>query len=178
MGSFRKSVVIWTSLVSIALAAAAQGAPAKKAVAPFARVYLALRGCTSCSHCRTTIRQMARSASGGGEARVSTDAVEVRYLKPVPVPLSEVIRRLSENRLHDLTLVDVIFEAEGSVVTGPSGATFTLRGTEQSFPLRIDPSLAKGDTGAPVRLTALVEGWREKGALTLVARGVTPARST
>jgi hypothetical protein len=151
----------------------APAAPSPKA--PFARVYLALRGCTSCSHCRTAIRQMARSGSGGGEARVTTDAVEVRYPKPVSsIPLRDVIRRLAENRLHDLTLVDVLFEAEGTVARSASGATFTLRGGDQSFPLRIEPSQGSG----PVRLTALVEGWREKGKLTLVARGTAPARPT
>ncbi|HYR51294.1 MAG TPA: hypothetical protein VET83_01620, partial [Candidatus Dormibacteraeota bacterium] len=54
---------------------------AAKEKAPYARVYLALRGCTSCSHCRSAIRQMARSGSGGGAALVTTDAVEVRYSK-------------------------------------------------------------------------------------------------
>src|SRR2546426_8760512 len=141
-------------------------------VPPFARVYLALRGCTSCSHCRAAIRQMARSSSGGAQARVSTDAVEVRYAKPGPIPLREVIRRLAENRLHDLTLVDVLFEAEGTIATSPAGATFTLSGTEQTFPLALEPSLAKPGLSAPVRLTAVVEGWRGKGALRLVARDI------
>ncbi|HXF59114.1 MAG TPA: hypothetical protein VN539_04755 [Candidatus Saccharimonadales bacterium] len=154
------------------------GAEAPRAAAPFARVYLALRGCTSCSHCRTAIRQMTRSGSKGGETRLTTDAVEVRYAKPAPIPLRDVIGRLAENRLHDLTLVDVLFEAEGVVATTPSGATFTLRGTDQSFPLRLDPSLATTRPGAPVRLTALVEGWRGNGKLTLVARGITGARTT
>ena len=153
-------------------------APSTPAAAPFARVYLALRGCTSCSHCRTAIRQMARSGSKGGETRVTTDAVEVRYAKPATIPLRDVIGRLAENRLHDLTLVDVLFEAEGMVAATPSGATFTLRGTDQSFPLRMDPSLATTRPGGPVHLTALVEGWRGKGKLQLVARGITPARAT
>jgi hypothetical protein len=115
---------------------------------------------------------MARSGSGGAEARVSTDAVEVRYAKPGPIRLREVIRRLAENRLHDLTLVDVLFEAEGTIATTPAGTTFTLHGTEQSFPLAVEPSLAKADRDAPVHLTAVVEGWRGKGALKLVAREI------
>ena len=152
---------------------ATAGPRAPEASAPFARVYLALRGCTSCSHCRTTIRQMARAGSSGGEARVSSDAVEVRYAKPRLVPLRDVIRRLAENRLHDLTLVDVLFEAEGTIATTPAGATtFTLKGTGQSFPLDLAPSLARPGGGAPVRLTATVEGWRDRGGLTLVAREI------
>ncbi|HZI88985.1 MAG TPA: hypothetical protein VFD83_00875 [Candidatus Polarisedimenticolia bacterium] len=159
------SVLISTSGVSTA----------SQAKEPFARVYLALRGCTSCSHCRTAIRQMARSGSSGGEARVTTDAVEVRYPRPVAsIPLRDVIHRLAENRLHDLTLVDVLFEAEGTVARSSDGATFTLKGSDQSFPLRLEATHADG----PVRLTALVQGWREKGKLTLVARGVAPARAT
>ena len=151
----------------------AAGPRAPEAPTPFARVYLALRGCTSCSHCRTTIRQMARAGSSGGEARVSSDAVEVRYAKPRLVPLRDVIRRLAENRLHDLTLVDVLFEAEGTIATTSAGATtFTLKGTGQSFPLDLAPSLARPDRGAPVRLIATVEGWRGKGGLTLVARQI------
>ena len=151
------------------------GANAPVTQAPFARVYLALRGCTSCSHCRTAIRQMARSGSEGGETRVTTDAVEVRYAKPATIPLRDVIRRLVDNRLHDLTLVDVLLEAEGTVATTAAGSTFMLRGTDQCFPLRIEsPVTTKG----PVRVTALVEGWREKRALHLVARSVVPAKTT
>ena len=153
-------------------ASAAATAAAKKE-APFARVYLALRGCTSCSHCRTAIRQMARSGSGGGAARVTTDAVEVRYAKPGTVPLREVIRRLADNRLHDLTLVDVLFEGDGTIAPTPGDlATFTLSGTRQSFSLEVAPSLRIPERGTPVRLTALVEGWRGKDALKLVAREV------
>ncbi len=145
--------------------------PAKEN-APYARVYLALRGCTSCAHCRSAIRQMVRSGAGSGTARVTTDAVEVRYSKG-PVPLRDVIRRLAENRLHDLTLVDVLFEADGTIARSPEGdATFTLRGTRQSFPITLAPSLAKSDRGQPVRVTALVQGWREKGELKLVAREI------
>ena len=158
------AAIVLTSHIS------ASGAP--EAPTPFARVYLALRGCTSCSHCRTTIRQMARAGSGGGEARVSRDAVEVRYTKPRLVPLRDVIRRLAENRLHDLTLIDVLFEAEGTIATTSAGATtFTLKGTGQSFPLDL-ASLPRPGGGTPVRLIAAVEGWRGKGALTLLARQV------
>jgi len=150
----------------------AAGPRVPEAQSPFARVYLALRGCTSCSHCRTTIRQMARAGSNGGEARVTSDAVEVRYTKPQVVPLRDVIRRLAENRLHDLTLIDVLFEADGTIATTSAGATtFTLKGTGQSFPLNL-ASVPRPGGGAPVRLIAAVEGWREKGALTLVARQV------
>ena len=160
------------AIVSIAPISTA-GPRAPEAPTPFARVYLALRGCTSCSHCRTTIRQMARAASNGGQARVSSDAVEVRYMKPGLVPLRDVIGRLAENRLHDLTLIDVLFEAEGTIGTTSAGTTtFTLKGTGQSFPLDLAPSLPRPGGGTPVRLIAAVEGWREKGALTLVARQV------
>lgn len=146
---------------------------ASKQKAPYARVYLALRGCTSCSHCRSAIRQMARSSSDGGSARVTTDAVEVRYSKPGPIPLRDVIRRLAENRLHDLTLVDVLFEVDGTIAPASEGrATFTLRGTRQSFPVAIDPALLRSDRGAQVRLTAVVEGWRDNGELRLVAREI------
>jgi len=175
-----------TGLMMIAILSVLASAPGPPDVSaavakkdpPFARVYLALRGCTSCSHCRTAIRQMARAGSGGAEARVSTDAVEVRYAKPAPIRLREVIGRLAENRLHDLTLVDVLFEAEGTIATTPARATFTLRGTDQSFPLTLAPTLARLVPGASVRLTAVVEGWREKGALKLVARDLVPARAT
>ncbi|TMQ58416.1 MAG: hypothetical protein E6K76_07870 [Candidatus Eisenbacteria bacterium] len=169
---FRSSILIGAIAALVFTAhASAGGSRATEPPVPFARIYLALRGCTSCSHCRATIRQMARAGSGGGEARVSTEAVEVRYPKPRPVPLRDVIRRLAENRLHDLTLVDVLFEAEGTIARTSAGSTtFTLRDTGQSFPLDMTPSLARPDRGTPVRLIAIVEGWRGKGALTLVAR--------
>ncbi len=159
--------------LSLALAPISPARATDKAASPFARVYLALRGCTSCSHCRTAIRQMVRSGSGGGEARLSGDGIEVIYPKPRQVPLRDVIRRLAENRLHDLSLVDVLFEARGSFASGPLGATvFTLRETGQSFPVTVEPSLHRLKNGAPVRLVAVVEGWRGKGEIRLVAREV------
>jgi hypothetical protein len=140
--------------------------------APFARVYLAIAGCTSCAHCRASIRQMVRSNAKGGEAKLTADQVEVRYAKPAPVPLRDVIRSLAENRLHDLSLVDVLFEVRGSIATTADGGTrFVLDRTGQAFPLRIDPAIARPAAGKTVRLTALVGGWREKGDLTLWAKG-------
>lgn len=142
---------------------------------PFARVYLALRGCTSCSHCRTNIRQMVRSKSDGGEARLASDQVEVRYTKPRPVPLRDVVRSLAENRLHDLSVVDVLFEAKGSIAATKAGTTFRMAETGQSFPISIDRAVKRPADGTPVRITALVDGWRTKGSngdLSLVARSI------
>lgn len=167
-------------LTGFAAAAAGRGAavetpgPSPAGSRPFARVYLALRGCTSCSHCRTTIRQMVRSQAGkAGDARVDGDRVEVVYRKPSRVPLRKVIRGLAENRLHNLSVVDVLFEADGTISAAEDGAArFTLRGTRQSFPVSIDRAVRRPPDGAPVRLTALVEGWRDKGEISLVARQV------
>lgn len=143
--------------------------------APFARVYLALRGCTSCSHCQTTIRQMTKGSAKGGETRVHGDQVEVLYAKPRVVPLRNVIRSLADNRLHDLSLVDVLFEARGVIGVGADGAlTFTLGETGQVFPLSLAGHVKNPPPGRPVRVLALVEGWRKKGELTLVAREVEP----
>ncbi|TMQ62841.1 MAG: hypothetical protein E6K79_11310 [Candidatus Eisenbacteria bacterium] len=147
-----------------------------KADPPFARVYLAVRGCMSCSHCRTAIRQMVRSNAGGGEARLGEDQVEVRYATPRAVPLRDVIRSLAESRLHDLSLVDVLFEARGTIGLAEDGtATFALAETGQSFPLVIDRAIARPAGGMPVRLTAVVDGWRKKGTLSLSAREIRPA---
>ena len=142
---------------------------------PFARVYLALRGCTACSHCRTTIRQMVRSTTDGGETKVANDRVEVRYATPRQLPLRQVIRSLADNRLHDLSVVDVLFEARGTLATAKNGgATFTLDETGQTFPLSIGASLERPADGSPVHLVALVSGWRENAALSLVAREMKP----
>ena len=143
---------------------------------PFARVYLAVRGCMSCSHCRTSIRQMVRSNAGGGEARLGDDQVEVRYATPRAVPLRDVIRSLAESRLHDLSLVDVLFEARGTIGLAKDGtATFALAETGQSFPLVIDRALTRPAGGTPVRLTAVVDGWRKRGTLSLSAKEIRPA---
>ncbi|HTK70449.1 MAG TPA: hypothetical protein VL857_11660 [Candidatus Eisenbacteria bacterium] len=157
--------------------AAQAGGPAAVATepAPFARVYLAIKGCTSCAHCRTTIRQMVNTKSAGGEAHMSADQVEVRYPKPTTVPLKDVIHSLAENRLHDLSLVDVLFEARGTVVPGPNGtATFKLAETGQAFPVTIDKAVRRPTDGTAVRLTAVVDGWRtkDKSALSLYARTI------
>jgi len=141
---------------------------------PFARVYLALRGCTACSHCRTTIRQMVRSTTEGGETKVGNDRVEVRYATPRQVPLRQVIRSLADNRLHDLNVVDVLFEARGTLATAKNGgSTFTLEETGQTFPLATG-ALARPADGSHVRLVAMVNGWRENAALSLVAREIKP----
>ena len=155
-------------------------APAKTAVAaapaPFAKVYLALRGCTSCAHCRTTIRQMTKGSAKGGETRVNGDQVEVSYAKPRVLPLRDVIKTLSENRLHDLNLVDVLFEASGSFAKGQDGVLrFTLAETGQAFPVAVNAPVERPSDGRTVRLVAVVDGWRGKGGLTLVAREVRAA---
>jgi hypothetical protein len=160
--------------------AAQAGRPAAAATepAPFARVYLAIRGCTSCSHCRTTIRQMVNTKSAGGEARLSADQVEVRYPKPTPVPLRDVIHALAENRLHDLSLVDVLFEGRGTIAPGPNGtAVFRLAETGQPFPVTIDRAVRRPTDGTAVRLTAVVDGWRskDKEGISLHARTIDTA---
>jgi hypothetical protein len=155
---------------------AAPPKPTAANAAPFAKVYLALRGCTSCAHCRTAIRQMAKGGAKGGEARVNGDQVEVLYPKPRVVPLREVIHSLAENRLHDLNLVDVLFEARGSFAKGPDGSLrFTLAETGQAFVVTLAAPMERPPDGREVRLVAVVDGWRGKGGLTLVAREIRPA---
>lgn len=173
------------SLIALALTVSpAAGSTAKagtaptaaKAAPPFARVYLAVRGCVSCAHCRTNVRQMIRANSQGGEARFGDDQVEVLYPKPQTVPLRDVIRSLAENRLHDLSLVDVLFDARGVIRTSEKGlTTFALAETGQTFPLVLVPAAARPADGTPVRLTAVVDGWREKGALSLQSKEIVAA---
>ena len=178
--SIRRTNAVATILI-LALALGAAPAPKPAAIAaaappPFAKVYLALRGCTSCDHCRTTIRQMTKGSAQGGETHVNGSQVEVLYAKPRVVPLREVIKSLAENRLHDLDLVDVLFEANGSIAKGADGTLrFTMAETGQSFPVSVAPQMERPADGRSVRLVAVVDGWRAKGDLTLVAREVRPA---
>jgi hypothetical protein len=156
--------------ISTSAAATTTKAAAKSDAPPFARVYLALRGCTSCAHCRTSIRQMVKSNSKGGEATFGEDRVEVRYPAPRSVPLREVIRSLAKNRLHDLSVVDVLFEATGTVSVAADGShRFVIDQTGQTFPIELGSTLT-GPTPGPVRLTAVVQGWRNQGSISLVAR--------
>ncbi|MEK7314879.1 MAG: hypothetical protein AAB011_01765 [Candidatus Eisenbacteria bacterium] len=177
LASLAAAIVLGAVAAAPSLAAPAKQEPVSTAPssAPFARVYLALRGCTSCSHCQTTIRQMTKGSAKGGETRVSGDQVEVLYTKPRVVPLRNVIRSLADNRLHDLSLVDVLFEARGVIGASADGAlTFTLGETGQVFPMSLAGHVKNPPSGRPVRVIALVEGWRKKGELTLVAREVQP----
>lgn len=156
--------------------AAAAGATTATTAAPFAKVYLSLRGCTSCAHCRTTIRQMAKGSAKGGEARVAGDQVEVLYKTPRVLPLRDVIANLAGNRLHDLSLVDVLLETRGTIAARPDGTfRFTLAETGQSFPMSLPPGVARPADGTAVRLVAVVNGWREKADLTLAAREIRPS---
>lgn len=176
-----RAALVAAAMLLVATATAALAAPPPPPTpppaerAPFARVFLALRGCTSCSHCRTTIRQMVRSTTPGGEMKFSDDRVEVRYATPRQVPLRQVIHSLADNRLHDLSVVDVLFEARGTFATAKNGTTtFTLAETGQTFPLSIGDSLVRPADGSSVRLVALVNGWRENATLSLVAREMKP----
>jgi hypothetical protein len=119
---------------------------------------------------------MVRAKSKGGEAAFGEDKVEVRYATPRAVPLREVIRSLAQSRLHDLSVVDVLFEATGTVTTGADGERhFVLAGTGQSFPVSPGTGVRLPAGDEPLRIVALVDGWRGQGAITLVAREVRPA---
>ena len=171
---------IVATLLVLAFTLGAAPAPKQAATAaappPFAKVYLALRGCTSCDHCRTTIRQMTKGSAQGGETRVNGSQVEVRYATPRVVPLREVIKSLAENRLHDLNLVDVLFEAKGSIAKSADGTLrFTMAETGQSFAVSVAPQMERPADGRSVRLVAVVDGWRGKGDIKLVAREVRAA---
>jgi hypothetical protein len=116
---------------------------------------------------------MTKGSAQGGETHVNGSQVEVLYAKPRVVPLREVIKSLAENRLHDLDLVDVLFEATGTIAKGADGALrFTMADTGQSFPVSVAPQMERPGEGRAVRLVAVVDGWRGKGGLTLVAREV------
>jgi hypothetical protein len=170
--SILRSIAIPAALLA-GIASLAEAGPASPPPdAPFARVYLALRGCTSCSHCRTNIRQMVRAKSEGGEAWLASDQVEVRYPTARTVPLRDVVRSLAENRLHDLSVVDVLFEARGSIAATKEGTTFRMAETGQPFPILIDRAVKRPADGTPVRVTALVDGWRKKGDVSLVAKTI------
>jgi len=119
---------------------------------------------------------MTNGNAKGGETRVNGDRVEVSYAKPRLLPLRDVIKSLSENRLHDLDLVDVLFEANGSIAKGQDGVLrFTLAETGQAFTVTVNDAVRRPADGREVRLVAVVDGWRGKGGLTLVAREVRPA---
>jgi hypothetical protein len=170
--SILSSIAVAAAALAVIASSADSGPASPPPDTPFARVYLALRGCTSCSHCRTNIRQMVRSKSEGGEAWLASDQVEVRYAAPKTVPLRDVVRSLAENRLHDLSVVDVLFEAKGSIAATKGGTTFRLAQTGQSFPISIDRAVKRPADGTQVRVTALVDGWRKKGDLSLVAKTI------
>lgn len=168
MRTWKRSLAALAALLSVAAAPA----PTPKAPPPpFARVYLATRGCMSCAHCRTSIRQMLGPQTKGAETRFVDDQIEVSYIEPRSIPLRDVIQSLANNRLHDLTLVDVLFDATGVLRTARTGAiTFEIAETGQPFPLTLDPAAVRPADGIAVRLTAVVEGWREKRTLSLHAR--------
>lgn len=135
---------------------------------PFARVSLALRGCSSCSHCRSTIRQTAKGAAEGASVRVGGDNVEIRFEKPQTLSLREIVQRLANNGLHDLSVLDVLLDAEGKVETANDGKlVFHLNGTEQLLPIQISPSLDQPPQNQLLRLRAVVKNWEKDQELSL-----------
>lgn len=143
--------------------------PTTQEARPFARVFLALKGCTSCAACRSAIRQMVKGKADGGKVALPGDAVEIRYDKPDTIPLSDVVRGLARNRLHNLELVDVLFEADGKITSDSDGAThFAISETGQEYQFSFGDAIIKPRVGDTIRLQAVVQGWREdKGELSL-----------
>lgn len=130
---------------------------------PFARVALALRGCSSCSHCRSTIRQTTKAAAASGNVQVASDAVEIVFPNPTTLKLDEIVGRLASSGLHDLSVLDVLLDAEGVVGKSGEGDFFLkLRGTEQRFSLRVPEFSKAPPLGEPIRLRTVVQGWDKK----------------
>lgn len=130
-------------------------------IAPFAKVYLALKGCTSCAACRSTIRQMTKGAAKEGKVSLPGDGVEVRYAKPTTIPLKKVVGNLAKNRLHDLKLVDVLFDASGQIHADSGGSLlFTIETTGQQYSISIPAGVSAPPRDEPLRLSAVVRGWR------------------
>jgi len=136
--------------------------PTTQDAQPFARVFLALKGCTSCAACRSSIRQMVKGKADGGKVALPGDAVEIRYDKPDTIPLGEVVRGLARNRLHNLELVDVLFEADGRITSDSSGGThFAIIETGQEYQFSFGNAIRKPNVGDTIRLQAIVQGWRK-----------------
>ncbi len=159
----RFSLVI--SLVALGLAADAVRAEVPPQAPAFARVYLSLRGCTSCSSCRSNIRQTVKAEAPKSTVLLDDEKVEVRYDAACEIPLDKVVETLARSRLHNLELVDVLFEGTGSVKSDGEGrGVFVVKETNQSFSLAFDlrqfPELSPDK---PLRIVAVVEGWRETG---------------
>ena len=153
----------------IAIVTSAQRVPAGEAVSkasqPFARVYLALQGCTSCAACRSVIRQMTKGAAKEGNVSLPTDAVEVTYAEPTTIPLKKVVGNLARNRLHNLKLVDVLFDASGKISEAGDGAlVFTMATTGQQYEVSLPEGLDAPDSSKSLRISAIVQGWRGKGS--------------
>ncbi len=153
----------------IALITSVQTVPAGETVSetgqPFARVYLALQGCTSCAACRSVIRQMTKGAAKEGKVSLPTDAVEVTYDEPTTIPLKKVVGNLARNRLHNLKLVDVLFDASGQISEIKDGAlVFTMATTGQQYEVTLPKGLDTPDSSKSLRISAIVQGWRGKGS--------------
>jgi hypothetical protein len=135
---------------------------------PFAKIYLALQGCTSCAACRSVIRQMTKGAAKDGKVSLPSDAVEINYDKPANIPLKKVVGNLAKNRLHNLKLVDVLFDVSGRIETDSDGSLlFTIETTGQQFALSTPEGVDAPPRNEVVRLSAVVQGWRGSDDLTL-----------
>lgn len=144
------------------------------AAKPFAKVYLALQGCISCAACRSVIRQMTKGAAKDGKVSLPSDAVEISYDKPTEIPLKKVVGNLAKNRLHNLKLVDVLFDVSGKVKADSDGSLmFTIETTGQKFALSTPEGLDAPPENKELRLSAVVEGWRGSDDLTLKLKSFT-----
>ncbi len=141
---------------------------------PFAKVYLALQGCTSCAACRSVIRQMTKGAAKDGKVSLPSDAVEINYDEPTEIPLKKVVGNLAKNRLHNLKLVDVLFDVSGKINSESDGSLmFTIETTGQQFALSTPDGVDSPPENKALRLSAVVEGWRGSDDLTLKLKSFT-----
>ena len=138
---------------------------AKAAPKPvFARVMLALKGCSSCAHCRTNLRQALKEGSKAQKVSLGNGKVEMVFSQPSTLDIHGIVTSMGTMGMKDLEAVDVLVEMNGRIETKHGIKVFVADSTGQELTLDIaeDTAGLLGHTGVHVWIKAVAQGWERK----------------
>lgn len=138
-----------------------------------AEVSLDIRGCTSCSDCRLTMRQIAQAVTDAEEVSLSHDGrkMHLRYQHPSQLPLKELAQALAENGPRPYRVIRATLSAPGYLLHEREQSFFVPLGTDQRIPVS---SGAFPETPQPVLVTADLPNLADAESPHLELRSVKP----
>ena len=128
----------------------------------FAKISLALKGCSSCGSCKTNLRQTLKASSKAEKVSLKGNGkVEMVYLSPQMLNIRDIVKSMGVLGMKDSSVVDVLLEATGKLEKKKDEVYFILEKTGQEFLIEHAPVSALGEASA-MHLKAVVKGWEKE----------------